>query len=445
MQEVTQMADTSSWTTVDRVAGISDTEIVARIRLDGQPVPGLANCPHALARSELRRVLSSAYVPSNQVLTVVRKALGMLDQHFKAYYASLSDYRLGIGSAISPLPPSLPMCLTGLPGVGKTQMLAGLMRLLEGRIEVDLGPGYRPVTLALGHHVKVTAANSLVGIVKDVIFGHGEASGAMKLSELRKLGGRKLYRDGRGLVALDEMQLIARGTNASTNLNKLLLTCADFGVPQIHASNFLNVAKIKRSGKEITDRLLVACEVMTPEPENDPAEVEMRRVYEKLTKGVVPKSDAFWSALNELSFRIHRTRIELLSLAFERARLQQRHRIEYEDLLVAAQTADYAINLEQVRVLSEMSISGKAVKGYQDLVCPFGVRFAFPPDAQRKAETVARRDIEEEAVRSSMTPQEHRGMEAMQGKESDATKKVRARKAPKFTFEALVASAESAR
>lgn len=397
-----------------------------------------------MARSELRRVLASVYIPSQQALAVIRRALGMMDRHYRQYYASLIDYRLGIGSLTSPLVPVLPLCLTGLPGVGKTELISALMRLLDKEIVVDLGSGYRPAQFTLGRHVKVSAANSLQSILKDLIFGPSQAQGALKIDELRRIGGKKLYRDGCGFLGLDEMQLIARGINAVTNINKLLLICVDLGVPQVHASNFLNVSKIKRSGKEITDRLLVNCIVMTPEPTNDPAELDLRRAYERVTKGVVPQDDSLWSALDELSFRIHRTRIELLGLAFETARMQQRHRIAREDLLVAAQTADFATSREKVRVLSQMAISGKPVMGHDDLVCPFGVRFAFPQDAQRQAERVAHREIEEEAVHSSMTPQEHRGLESMQEAKSDVAKKCRARKAPKATYESLVANAASA-
>lgn len=439
------MSGKPSWFSVADITGLSDAEILARVRLDGRVLPSLASCPPYLAQDELKLVLESVYIPSAQTLAVIRKALGMIEFHYRHHYASQIDYRTRISSLTNPLDPVMPMCLTGLPGVGKTKVISALMRLLDKEIVVDLGPGYQPATFLLGRYVKASSASSLLGILKDLIFGHGKAEGALKLDELRRIGGKKLYRDGCGCVGLDEMQMIARGANAVATIIKLLHTCVELGVPQIQASNFLNVAKIMGSGNEIADRLVAKCIVMTPEPASDPAELDLRMTYEDVTRGVVPKDDAFWSVLDELSFRIHRTRVALLGIAFEITRMQHRHRITREDLLVAAQTASFAKDMRKVSVLNQMAISGKPVVGHADLVCPLGLKLAFPEDAQRQAKTVAHREIEEEAVRSSMTPQEHRGLKAMQGASSDVPKKCRVRKAPKATYESLVASAASAK
>ncbi|AOF86798.1 ATPase associated with various cellular activities family protein [Hydrogenophaga sp. RAC07] len=435
------MNQISAWLALEDLLALSDTEIIARITLGGDRSPGLPSISAHLAKDKLRSVLKSVYVPSHQVLRIIVRALVMIQDHYLLHYASPLDYRRGINSLRSPVPTALPLCLTGLPGVGKTELAMAIVRLIQDQFLANIGDDYAPALLTPCRYIKITAGSSLLNNFGKIVFGDAKNGNKLTFDDLTGMGARKLYREGLAMLILDEMHLIARGTNASVNIVKLLTLAADCGPPQFHISNFRNVGKIMGSGWEVTGRLMTECVVMTPELSDDPAELELRRVYEAVTCGVVPNDGEFWSHLNAITFRVHRTRIHLLSLAFEITRTASRSVISIADLKSAALTSQFAVNRLQVDVLSKMAIDGKTPKGHKDLVCPLGAHFAFPSDAKQAAIAAEETEIDAAVVRSSLTPAEAKAIDDLEDKENKSIKQTKKRR-PKADYDSLLASVE---
>ncbi len=435
------MSVPTAWSKFARFSSWTDAKIADRIRLYGTSNLGLSNCSPRSARAEIRTILASIYIPSTQVLVTIRKALAMLEAHARVHYSDQHAYRSTINAAHRKPAVVRPLCITGLPGVGKTALCESLIRLMDEKPVIEVGAGYEPVRFQLARHVKVTAVNSIADVLKQVVFGTDEASRSYSLKELGRVGARSVYRDGLLLAMLDEMQMVARGENASVNVVKLLLATVDLGIPVIHSSNFINVAKIMRSGMEITDRLMVNSEVMVPEQSDDPAEFELRKAYEAATCGAVPDDERLWSVLNDITLRIHRTRIELLCLAFELARQVGRSKISIDDLTHAALSPDFAPSRASVVALSSMAISGRPVVGRKDLVCPLGVHFAFRPGAKQELERAQSAAVEEVAVMSSLTPLERSGLTRIQKDQTPNPSTKPKKRARPPTFETLVANA----
>lgn len=435
------MAAPTNWFQFAKFSEWTDAQIVDAVRLKGVVNAKLASCNPLFARAELRATLAGVYIPSGQVVSNMRTCLAMLENHARANYCDQHTYRLMINSRHWEREVVRPLCLTGLPGIGKTALCEGLMRLMDRKPVVEVGTGYAPTSFQLARHVKVTAANSIVDILKQVVFGNSDQTGSFTFKDLTRVGARTAYRDGLLLAILDEMQLVARAENASANVVKLLLAAVDLRIPVIHTSNFINVSKIMRSGMEVTDRLMVNSLVMTPEQSNDPAEFELREAYEAVSGGAVRNEGAVWSALNEITLRIHRTRIDLLCLAFERARNAGRSRVSLEDVLHAAQSADFAVSRASLVALSSMAISGRPVVGRKDLLCPLGVHLAFPAAAKQELERFQKAAVEEIAVLSSLTPHERRGLAKIQQEQTLSTSPKPKKKVPRATYEALLESA----
>lgn len=431
------MNQTPAWLAMEDLLALPEAEILARITLRGNSSPDLPTVPAYMAKDEIVSVLKSVYVPSQQVLRIIARVLAMIQYHYHLYYASPLAYRRGINSLKSPVPTALPLCLTGLPGIGKTELAKAVMRLIQNQILADIGDGYAPALLTPGRYVRVTAGSSVLKILGQAVYDEKELGSKLSFDNLSSLGPRKVYRDGIALLILDEMQVFARGSAESVSIIKLLSMSADLGPPQFHISNFRNVGKIRAS--EVTDRLLAECVVMTPELADDPAEMELRRVYAEVTGGVVPNRDDFWSCLNAITFRIHRTRIKLLGLAYEITRGSARSVISINDLMSAALTSQFAIKREQVRALSKMAIDGKTPRGHKDLECPLGTHFAFPSDAKQAATVAEETVVEAAAARSSLTPGEAKALDKLTSRETECSTREKSRR-PKATYESLVAS-----
>ncbi len=253
------MNQISAWLAIEDLLALSDSEIIARITLGGELSPDLPSISSHMAKDKIASVLKSVYMPSQQVLRIIVRALAMIRDYYHLHYASPLDYRRGINALKSPVPTALPLCLTGLPGIGKTELAKAVMRLIQDQFLADIGEGYAPALLTPGRYVKVTAGSSLLRILGELVYGEERIGGKLTFDDLSGMGPRKLYRDGLALLILDEMHLIARGTNASVNIVKLLTLAADCGPPQFHISNFRNVGKIMGSGWEAKacNRLIV--------------------------------------------------------------------------------------------------------------------------------------------------------------------------------------------
>jgi len=101
----------------------------------------LSNCSPLSARAEIRAILASIYIPSTQVLVTIRKALVMLEAHARVHYSDQHAYRSTINAAHRKPAVVRPLCITGLPGVGKTALCESLIRLMDEKPVIEVGPG----------------------------------------------------------------------------------------------------------------------------------------------------------------------------------------------------------------------------------------------------------------------------------------------------------------
>jgi hypothetical protein len=160
-----------------------------------------------------------------------------------------------------------PLCLTGLAGIGKSQTVTALRKVLPQPTEFscDLYQG----TETLLSHWYASARGKASGkvLLENFVFGDDAKSGRRPVSALLKEARRAANRQGVSLAILEEMQHISTGSGAA-RVTDILLTMAAIGLPMVFVCNYSLAHKLLNRNSEDTQRLLAGPRVMLPDDPN---------------------------------------------------------------------------------------------------------------------------------------------------------------------------------
>jgi hypothetical protein len=334
----------------------------------------------------LHDAMRSIFVPDVQIRRILRILFSLAKGHAETYFDTDIKYLAGLNSKLpwgSSMTPAY--CLTGLAGVGKSEILSALNRLLaqDGKFSV-LGIGnipldtVWPMTLANGaglnqllkeYVVPKTESSNIVE--SEIHAAHRADSKDLKLPLLLSLARRISWRNGVCLITIDEFQRIAAGDSANAKATSVLLHLQGIGPQLVYCPNYSLVHKLKLRKHEDRHRLLCRPIVVLPLQASDPD----WKAYLTALKSVAPDVFSFDPELDAEIFHLYtfglkRLAVELSTIAFRIARERNCNSIVgIKELLTAYRSIDYSVNREDVEILHKQAITGKKVR--DDLWCPF--------------------------------------------------------------------------
>lgn len=335
----------------------------------------------------LRKALSAVFQPDNQVRQVLRHFMSIARAHAQFHFDTDEKYLAGLyaqapwGKQRSPA-----TCFTGLPGVGKTEILHAFARLLLLRIGTFCVNGHRDIQLAPSWAMTLAKGDGLNQLLR----GHVEPASAeqrdecepgaraestsakaWKIPELMRAAERLSWRSATCFASIDEFQWIAAGSNANARAATVLLKLHGIGPLLNFCSNYSLVHKLKRRPAEDRDRLLARPIVLDPLAVDHPDWITYLSAIRLVAPTVLvfdPQRDA--EAIHLYTFGIKRKVIDLIAIAFL---LERRRRsvvtIGVAELLHAYRSAAYAMHRDDVEILIRQRITGKMER--EDLWCPF--------------------------------------------------------------------------
>jgi len=385
----------------------------------------------------LENGLRSVVLPDTQMRDLLRQLTGMVQAHAISRMDSDAAYIEGLyskkpwGQMRSPA-----ICFTGLQGVGKSQVLQSLSRILQGRSEqmsvrghtgIDLIPMWL-MTLAKGDGLNQLLREHVDPVWQDVDSrtsnGNGSTPKSWSVPKILEFAERAAWRHATCLAAVDEFQWISASSDANARAASVLLKLHGIGPLLLYGANFSLGHKLKGRPPEERDRLLSCPIIMQPFGPDCPD----LTAYLKALREVAPDILSFDPVRDQdsiylFSFGIRRKIVDLLVATYKIAcRSGGTGKVGISQISDAYRSELYAMHREDVEVLFRQLASRKMES--QALWCPFGSMEQGNSNVTNATKIIDafEKRVEDDYLRESLTPSEAKAFDAIRPQPSSNAK-----------------------
>ncbi|AVX92151.1 transposase [Pseudomonas koreensis] len=353
-----------------RFEGFMDIESIRRrVIVRPEPVVDLEALHPLVAAEIFFERLKEMYVPNEFSLNFIQEMIGLAYLHNRKVFCSEAAYAAGVFN-----PPDVevsPICLNGLPGVGKSQTIAALQKAMPPPVELTCALFEGSIELTSTWYASARGKAGGRQLLLDFVHGGGHDGRGSNSAKLLLECRRRANRDGVSMVVLDETQHINTGMGAS-KVTDILLTMTAIGPPMIYVSNYSLLHKLFGRNSEDKQRLLSEPRTMLPEDPKSQNWAEYVGECIRVSGGrIKADTNELAAELYRSTFGIKRLAVQLLKLAYIECRVAGRTRIEIEDLHAAYRSSAYTSNATDVEALQLQSINKGGRKARMDLRCPF--------------------------------------------------------------------------
>lgn len=393
---------------------IPDKSIDDLLRVHVAPILDLARLSVNQAELRLEDAWRELVVPSAQMRFVIRKIAAAARHYSERMYSNEHTFLSNTYAPPESNMSAFPICLTGLAGAGKSQIIAGFQRVYASDLTLAL-QGHAGFSTSIAWHIAVRAD---VGAKR--LLGSKFQRGDGKCKSLEEATAESV-RQGIAAILVDEFQFHT-ASDANARTSKLLLQLGSVGPPLVFVSNFSLLHRLCKRPHEERHRLLSCPILIVPD---DPDSRDWGE-YVAAALAVAPEfSDLAMSStspeiLHRYTFGIRRSVALLLKISYSRMRVRKGKKVSLRDIESAYNSLEYAFSREDVSLLIKGSINRSALT--RDLHCPIeGIRTAKPDTvSQHPATQEYLRRASEEALKSSLTREEREAYKSAVGKKTSA-------------------------
>lgn len=383
----------------------------------------------------LRAGLERVFLSNAQVRRVLRQLFDLARSHAKSHYSSEDAYLASLykkfpwGTTTQPA-----VCLSGLAGVGKSQLLAAFERMLPPCTTIDV-TGHANIPLQSAWSMTLRDGMGLNALLAPYTSNEKqdgaleETQGPTKklksigLQPLLGLARRKAWRDGVCLLWVDEFQYVSHGAAANTRATALLLQLLGIGPRLIFSANFSLLHKLMTRNQEDKQRLVSQPIILEPERCSSDEWKALIAEYKNVAPTVFTFDvDRVEHLMHQYTFGIKRLTKELLVCAYREARKKGGSTVGADEIVNAYNSYSYSSNRRDVEVLWRQNIEGRMIKS--DLWCPFGKEAQGRSDIDGDATNVAvaqraidsfEKKIEDQMLDSALLPEEKEAVKYIEG------------------------------
>jgi len=365
---------------------------------------------------ELKFSIQRIFLASQQVIATISQILAIGQGHANVHYSSplqvVGDtYKSNPwGAATSPA-----VLLTGLAGVGKSECLHALKRLLNtSNRPIDM-PMHKNMPHVPAWFMSLRDSSTINSLLRPHLELPGQCAESLnerksiRVDNLLELARRASRRDGTCLAFLDELQFQSLGSQANTRVTSMLLSLLSLGPKLIYVSNFSLVHKLKSRRQEDRQRLLAHPIVLGPEPADSACFQELLTEYFSVRPddfALLKKDDA--ELIHRYTFGIKRSVVSLLCLAWRNAKASRGllAKVGLDDLKLAYHSQSFYSYREDCEDLWRWTMGETRVR--EDLINPFGADKKSPSNVvtARSAVQEWKRQVATAHVHDTMTPNE---------------------------------------
>lgn len=401
----------------ERFTGCSDPEhIRLRVTVRPDPVEPLNDLDYLVASEIFADALKKIFIPNKFSIDFIKEAVDRAQLHHNEIFSSYVDYVSKIYTP--PESEVFPICLTGLAGVGKSQTIAALRKVLPQPVNFSCDHYDGDITL-FSHWYKSARGNkSGKALLADFLSTENPGSIRGTLAKALQECRRRAVRDGVSLVILDETQHINTGL-ASAKITEILLTMAAIGPPMIYICNYSLAHKLLGRNSEDKQRLLSEPRIMLPD---DPQSADWKDYISdciRVSNGHI-KADAieFAEEVYRCTFGVKRLVVQLLKQAYIESRKDQRHHVELSDLARAYRSTSYTSNASEVEELQLQALRSRKSTSRLDLKCPFELPSELKSNVIQFTKLDRQKRVAAKVFESSLTEAERAGLKQISGDEA---------------------------
>lgn len=327
-----------------------------------EPLQGLNLQPVEVACKLIFDAFEEIYIPGAVEIGLLLQMVEMALAHAQQWYPDGRTFLRNIYSESIEMPSAVPVCLTGLSGVGKSALRRALCKVFE--------PPSSLITVA-DDHSEFPWAPLRLALIK-----RAQNSTAVQ----RALSGRPyvsieatgdwMYRTGDCFNVLDEMQYLTHGESSRAMVLKVLLTVAGLGVPMLYICNFSLCYRLLKLSHEARQAVLANIRLLPPSLPESPEWLAYLAALQATLPGIfgfslVSCARAIWNYTAGLKRNVHR----LFIAAYRLMRKDGATTITWKMVEAAYESSYYFASREEVELIIAHAATGKIVR--RDLVCPF--------------------------------------------------------------------------
>lgn len=413
-----------------RFDGCLDIEqIRERVTVKPDAVGALGGMDASIAAEIFADALKQIYLPNDFSLAFIKEMATKASLHSQKLFSSEVEYISRIYN-----PPDVevaPICLTGLAGIGKTQTIAALRKVLPP--PVDFACDHFEGNLQLISHWYASARGKAGGrqMLADFVLGDQKSTSrnsAKLLVECR----RRANRDGVSLLLLEETQHINTGQGAS-RVTDILLTLAAIGPPMVFVSNYSLLHKLLGRNSEDKQRLLSEPRIMLPDGPDSLGWRSYIAECVRVSGGHMQGSiDDFAQEIYRSTFGIKRLVVQILKQAYIETCSAGRECLTPSDISRAYRSPAYAANQEDVEELHLQSLQNRRTGRRLDLRCPFELPIALKSNVVAFARADRDNRVITKVFDSALNESERAAMEHIESATSEAVRPAKAPRAPRL-------------
>lgn len=406
---------------------LDQDEIKRRATVTVPPLLNMHRLDKEEARTELEKALALLYVPDRQAISLLSEWVLRARAHSKHFYQDAKRFLRWIYAEDVPLPKiAYPDCLTGLAGVGKSELLKAFFRILPEILPLTIDDRHKGFKLCSAWSVNISTMTSFVEALATASGLLDKGNGILGACRMRA------YRDGVSFLGADEFQFASQSANANALVTKMLLALASVGIPFVYGANYSLLHRLIKRPQEDQDRLLSNVVVLNPIIEIDKDWIDLVSAQKAIAPNVFKFGEQGVVALHRHSLGIKRASARLLVVAYMISR--ETDGVVSDDLIDKAYLHPfYASFRRNIEAILQQRRQGKPLKGRNDLWCPIGEPLPIVAKVHEQAVERRKQDVAEAKVYSSMTADERAQVPAPVSEQRQPVRK----KSPPLTADQL--------